>query len=519
MYRPKGMDVFLYLRKSRADVEEERKAAAEGKEYDTLARHRRNLFEVIKRESHNLIDTFEELVTGESIVERTEIQRMLKRMDTGEAEAVLVMDVDRLGRGDMYDSGIIDRAFRYNNVKLITPNEFYDPLDENWELVFGVKSLVARQEFKQITKRLQGGRRDKAGIGRSISKKPPYGYLRDENLKLYPDPDTAWVVKKMFEMMKEGYGRQAVGHELDKLGIAPPDPDKKGRDFWSPSTITAIIKNEVYLGHIIWGKVSYTKRGGKYKKKKVPPEQWIVKHNAHEALVSEDLWEAANKSHTGRWRPSTTLSHTLSNPLAGILKCELCGYTMLYQPKKDRPNAMIRCPRPECKGKQKAALLPLVENRILTVLEEYITEFEITEKVERQKEDSSVPFKMKAVEKKQKELDELTKQKNSLHDFLERGIYDIDTFMERQQNIVERMKKIEEDVRFINDEIQKEIMKEKNLHEFIPAVKKVLEAYRHTSDIEKKNRLLKSILERVTYLRRQEWTKKDQFAIQIYPKI
>lgn len=112
MQRPKELRVFIYLRKSRTDIEEEKKAAEEGKEYDALARHKRNLLEVIKREGHILVDEFKEIVTGESIIERTEIQKMLKRMDNGDADAVLVMDIDRLGRGDMYDSGILERAFR-----------------------------------------------------------------------------------------------------------------------------------------------------------------------------------------------------------------------------------------------------------------------------------------------------------------------------------------------------------------------------------------------------------------------
>nr|WP_309099103.1 recombinase family protein [Fredinandcohnia onubensis] len=517
MYRPSNLDVFIYLRKSRADVEEERKAAAEGKQYDTLARHRRNLLEVVKREGHTLIDTFEELETGESIIERTEVQKMLKRMDSGEAEAIVVMDLDRLGRGDMYDSGILDRAFRYNNVKLITPTEYFDPEDESWELVFGIKSIVARQELKSITKRLQGGRRDKAKLGRSISKKPPYGYLRDENLKLYPDPDTAWVVKKMFQMMKEGYGRQAIAQELDRLGINPPDSKRK---LWSPSTITAIIKNEVYLGHIIWGKVKYAKRGGSYSRKKVPPEQWITKKNAHNPIVSQELWDAANIAHTGRWRPSTVESKALSNPLAGILKCEVCGYTMVYGTRKDRPNDSIRCYQPSCKGVQKGATLKLVEERVLQGLKEIVEQFSYSENIKSNIESASIiPIKQKAIEKKKKELGELNTQKNNLHDFLERGIYDIDTFMERQQNVVKRIKSIEDDIRILDEEIRKEELQYKSLNEFVPNVKKVLDAYYQTDDIEIKNRLLKSVLEKATYLRKIEWTKRDQFQIQLYPKI
>ena len=59
----------------------------------------------------------------------------------------------------------------------------------------------------------------------------------------------------------------------------------------------------------------------------------------------------------------------------------------------------------------------------------------------------------------------------------------------------------------------------KNVNEYVPKVTHVIEAYHKTSDIEKKNRLLKSILEKATYLRRQEWKKRDQFTIQLYPKI
>lgn len=516
MSRPLNLRVFIYLRKSRADVEEERRAAAEGKEYDTLARHRRNLMDVIKLEGHILVDTFEELVTGESIIERTELQRMLKRMDEGEIDAILVMDLDRLGRGDMYDSGILDRAFRYNSIKLITPTEHFDPEDESWELVFGIKSIVARQELKSITKRLQGGRRDKAKLGRSLSKKPPYGYLRDENLKLHPDPNTAWVVKKIFEMIRDGQGRQAISQELDRLGVNPPDPNRK---LWSPSTISAILKNEVYLGHIIWGKIRYVKRGGKYQRRRASPDEWFMKKDAHEPLVSQELWDQANMAHSGRWKPSTVESKKLANPLAGILKCEVCGYTMQYQPRRDRPNNVIRCTQPSCKGVQKGALIGLVEDRVIESLEEYIRTFEIRDEPTKQKTTSTVAIKEKIIEKKGKEIAVLNEQKNELHDLLEQKVYDIPTFMERQKNITERINSIQGDVDLLKVELQKEKMQERNIHEYVPKVKSVIEAYRETDDIEKKNRLLKSILYKATYLRKMDWTKKDQFRIQLYPKI
>jgi site-specific DNA recombinase len=517
MYRLTNLDIILYLRKSRKDIEEEKKAAESGQSYDTLQRHRDTLMAVVRKEGHNIIGIYEEVVSGESISERPEIQKMLREVETGIADAVLVMDLDRLGRGDMLDQGILDRAFRYSGTKIITPTEIYDPESETWELVFGIKSLVAREELKAITKRMQHGRRASAKEGKSISKKPPYGYLRDENLKLYPDPETAWVVVKIFEMTRNGYGRQAIAEELDKLGINPPD---EKREFWSPTSIAAIIKNEVYMGHIIWGKFRYVKQNGKYIRKKMPKERWYVKENAHEPIVSKELWEAANNAYSSRYRPHTVENKSLANPLAGLLKCEVCGYTMWYQPRKDRPNPLIRCANPKCKGIQKGALLPLVEERILQSLAEFVDQFEVQEKMMEKKETMSViPLKQKAIEKKEKELQELNKQKNNLHDFLERGVYTIEVFLERQQNIVERIKQTQKEIDQLKQEIQREQHKEKNINEYIPNVKKVLEAYQHTDDAEKKNRLLKSVLEKATYLRKPDWTKKDQFQIQLFPKI
>lgn len=517
MYRPTQLDLYMYLRKSRADIEEEKKLKATNAVYDTLERHRDTLLEIVKKENHNIIDIFQEVVSGESINERPEMQKLLIEIEDGKADAILVMDMDRLGRGDMFDQGTLDRAFRYSKTKIITPTEVYDPESESWELIFGIKSIVAREELKAITRRLQRGRKKSASEGKSISKKPPYGYTRNKELILEPDEETAWVIKKIFEMMRDGHGRQAIAGELDKLGVKPPN---EKQEFWSPSTITALVKNEVYLGHIIWGKVKYEKRNGRYKRIKMSPEEWIIKQNAHEALVPKELWEAANQAHKGRWRPSTVATKTLSNPLAGILKCELCGHTLWYQPRNDRPNHMLRCASASCRGIQKGAILGLVEERIIQGLEELVGHIEIQENmIDKRETNSTVPLKEKAKEAKEKELNELDQQKERLHDFLERGVYTIEVFLERQQNLVERIKQIQKEIQVLEQEIEKEKFKENNITQYLPTVKKVLVAYKETDDIEKKNRLLKSILEKVTYLRKKEWTKKDQFKIELYPKI
>ncbi|MCU0094335.1 recombinase family protein [Bacillus sp. OR9] len=160
-----------------------------GQHYDTLERHRTQLLELAHKEHHNIIDIFEEVVSGEYISERPMMQKLLREVESGIADAVLVMDLDRLGRGDMVDQGTIYRVFCYSETFIITPTEIINPNDENQELTFSIKSLIAREELKTIVKRMQRGRRASAKEGKSISRVPAYGYLRDNNLKLYPDPE------------------------------------------------------------------------------------------------------------------------------------------------------------------------------------------------------------------------------------------------------------------------------------------------------------------------------------------
>ncbi|MDR7001640.1 recombinase family protein [Neobacillus niacini] len=515
MSRPTDQSIYIYLRKSRKDIEEEKKAVETGETFDTLERHRKTLLSVAKKERHTIVKIFAEVVSGESVTERPEIQFLLRELEINPVDAVLVMDLDRLGRGDMLDQGLLDRAFRYSGTKIITPTEIYDPASETWELVFGIKSLVAREELKAITRRMQRGRVASASEGKSISKVPPYGYNRNENLKLKPDPETAWVVKKMFEMMRDGHGRQFIAQELDRLGIKPPNPKRKT---WSPSSITAIIKNEAYIGSIIWGQVDYVKRNGKYQKKKLPRERWTIKENAHEPLVSRDLFEAANKAHSGRWRPSTVTNKRLSNTLAGILKCEICGYTMMYQPRPDRPHDFIRCTQPGCKGVQRGATFELVENKIIEALEKMYYELVDITHSDDPTENTDIPYKRVLIEKKKEEVSALKIQKSNLHDFLERGIYDIDTFMERQDNLVKRIDTLSNEIHTLEDEIEREESRNSVIDQYLPELKNVLQAYSETEDAERKNALLKTVVEKVTYLRKTDWHRREEFEIQIYPK-
>src|SRR5690606_24644601 len=113
--------VAIYLRKSRADLEAE--ARGEG---ETLARHKQTLLETAQRLGLNIVKIYQEIVTGDSLIHRPEMLKLLDEVELGLYDAVLVMDMSRLGRGDLQDQGRILEAFKLSRTKIITPRKIYD---------------------------------------------------------------------------------------------------------------------------------------------------------------------------------------------------------------------------------------------------------------------------------------------------------------------------------------------------------------------------------------------------------
>lgn len=513
--RPKGLDVFIYLRKSRKDQEEEERAAAEGRTFDTLERHRNQLLELAKHEGHNVLATYEEVVSGENIMDRPQIQKMLRQIEKGRVEGVMVMDLDRLGRGDMFDMGMIYRTFHYSETKIITPTEVIDPAKDGSELIFGIKSIISREELKAITKRMQRGRHASAREGKFMAKRAPYGYMKDENLRLVPDPETAPVVVKIFEMIAEGKGRNTIAKELTMAGIPPPSKTGtfQGRGDakeWNGVTISKILHNEAYLGRVVWGSHRHIRAGKRHSAIPLPPEKWTRKENAHEPIITKELWDRAHANY-GKKAPRVKKGKKLVNVLAGILFCENCGYTMTH--KREKGGSYFECRSIQCRGVVRSISGRLLLDRLLEVIEFRMKEFEADNKAIKQESSSIIPFQ-KGLEAKEKELQQLLAQKDTLHNLLEQGVYDIPTFAERNKKLTDKIKGIENEINEIKEVIVRKEEEETKQREVIPKLKTVLEAYHETDDIEKKNMLFKSIIDQIEYSR-PKGSKFGEFTIDV----
>lgn len=135
----------IYLRKSRADAETE--ARGEG---ETLARHEKMLLDLAEKMGIKIDKIYREIVSGETIEARPEIQKLLSDVKKGMWKGVLVVEVERLARGETMDQGIVAKAFKISDTKIITPMKTYDPNDEFDEEYFEFGLLCLEENIRLL---------------------------------------------------------------------------------------------------------------------------------------------------------------------------------------------------------------------------------------------------------------------------------------------------------------------------------------------------------------------------------
>ena len=323
----KPEEILEYLRKSRSDdpllsVQE------------VLEKHETILKEWADRNLDTPIpddNIYREVVSGETIEGRPEMRKLLKRIESPKIKAVLVVEVQRLSRGDLEDCGRLIKLLRYTNTMVITPQKIYD-LNDEYDRDGFERELKRGNEYLEYTKKiLQRGKALSLQSGNYINGVAPYGYTRDwiiDGKRKCPTltivEDEAKIVRMIFDWyVNEGIGATKICQRLNSMGIKP----KKG-ELWKKSSIVNMLKNEHYIGKVVIRKhiKVNTVHNQEILTQCVFNEDFEVVDGKHPAIIDEEtFYKANNKIHR---YPSVKPSKTLQNPFASILKCE-CGKVMI----------------------------------------------------------------------------------------------------------------------------------------------------------------------------------------------
>lgn len=321
-----------YLRKSRADAELEKL-----KKFDTLKQHEKLLKDRAKQLGIKIRHIYREVVSGESIQDRPEIQKVLAEVETGVPDGILVVEVERLTRGDAKDQGTVTQTFKYTNTKIITLNKIYDPNSEEDEEYFEFGLFMSRREYKTINRRMQRGRIANILEGKYCASEPPFGYKKvrvkyGKGFTLEPIPEEAEIVKELFQKRADGMGHDIICNWLNTLEFRP-----KKSDVWTPSTIKGMLSNPIYIGKIRWNSNKQQKKliNGQVVKvrKKGTKDDIILVEGLHPAIIEESLFNIVQGIQPTK--ASTKHSSELQNPLATLVKCADCGRSMQRRPYYD----------------------------------------------------------------------------------------------------------------------------------------------------------------------------------------
>ena len=437
--------LIMYLRKSRSDdisltVEE------------VLAKHEGILQEYCEREYGARLPEkkiFREVVSGETIADRPVMKEIMKLLETGEIKGVLVVEPQRLSRGDLEDCGRIINVFRYTGTLVITPPKTYD-LTNEYDRKFFEMELTRGNDYLEYTKKiLNRGREASVKQGNFIGSIAPYGYRKvvvgsgkEKYHTLEIEPEEADAIRLMYSLfINEGYGFARIAHRLDELGFKPRNSEN-----WQPAAIKDMLENPVYIGKIRWNWRKTHKRmeNGeiiKVRPKTKDPSEWILVDGKHPAIISEELYNSAIERR-GK-NPCVRKSLVLTNPYAGLLFCGTCGRAMSQKRFINRrAHTQSVCDSMLCNNQSnchtKSVKYSAFEQRVIELLQNAVSDFEIKLK---DSNTNVIQLHEGIIQKQERELEKLREKDMRQKDAYEDGIYTKEEYVKRNALVQEQIAK------------------------------------------------------------------------------
>lgn len=317
--------IIIYLRKSRA----ERNETIE----EVLARHEKILQDFAIQTFGEKIpeeNIYREVVSGETIDERIEIKKIFNRLEKEEIKGLLVVEPQRISRGDMLDCGRVVQILKYTETLCITVTKTYDLTNKFDRELFEAQLLQGNKYLEYQKEIMDRGKHLSVREGKYVGSTPPFGYDRkalDRGFMLIKNKDEAPIVETIFNLIvDEDLSTHEVANYLNKHQMKP-----KKNELWNYGMVRHVLKNEVYYGSISWGKRPVIKKliNGEINKFRVSADEYVLVRGLQEPIITKEKWDRAQEKIKNNPSSRTGMSRELQNPLAGLVFCKKCGYSLV----------------------------------------------------------------------------------------------------------------------------------------------------------------------------------------------
>ena len=241
---------------------------------------------------------------------RPDFERMMEDVRRGRINCIVVKDLSRFGRNYHETSNYLLRIFPFLGVRFVAVNDYFDTetaVETERGLVMPLKNIINDTYSRDISRKISSAIETKERRGEVIGVYAPYGYSKsdDDRHKLVPNPETAPIIREIFTLRLQGLGYTGIARLLNGRGVPSPgaylyqcgiSKQEKYRDaIWAAWNIKEILRDEVYLGHLIQGKRTNVAYKQARKERSAPSDEWRVFRNSHEPLIDEDTFAAAQR--------------------------------------------------------------------------------------------------------------------------------------------------------------------------------------------------------------------------------
>ena len=273
--------------------------------------------------------------------ERPAWKQLIADIEAGRVAHVIVKDMSRAGRDYLQTGFYTEVFFRQHGVHFVAIANSVDSDDQNSNEFAPFLNIMNEWYARDISKKRRISNKIKGNAGEPMGP-PPYGYIKDpDNPKHWiVDEEAALIVRRIYNLILEGYGTEQIASMFESEGILTPRAywlkkgiRKPGKETqqpstkWNPSTIVNILSLQEYCGDVLNFK-TYSKS---YKNKKRIPndrENWAIFENVHEPVINRAIWEQVQEKR-GKIRRRKPKDGE-RNMFCGLLVCADCGHNLNY---------------------------------------------------------------------------------------------------------------------------------------------------------------------------------------------
>jgi len=321
----------LYTRLSRDDM-------LDG-ESNSITTQKRMLEEYASKNNFLNIRHFSDDGHSGTNFDRPAWKQLIAEIEAGNVGIVLAKDLSRVGREYLQTGFYTEVFFREKNVRFIAIANNVDSANSESGEFAPFLNIMSEWYARDNSRKLKAAFRSKGKSGKRTTNKCIYGYLKDsqDKSKWIVDAEVAPIIRRIFQMTIEGIGPSQIatilmnekierpGFHMTRIGVGDHQwVEDKYRYEWNSSTIAKLLSKPEYAGHT----VNLRTQKDSYKDKKItwkPQDEWLIFENTHEAIVSQETWDTAQKCRRVKRRYN---SHGEANPLTGLLYCFDCGRRM-----------------------------------------------------------------------------------------------------------------------------------------------------------------------------------------------